>query len=144
MLFNTKKDFTLIFVFLFIFILLSSISLFSILFENDKSLLWPFFGLVSFIALLFISILKTTYFRLDEDVLFCKSLIFTKKIFYSSIRKVEKQKGIYAGLKFSTAWRGLVIHYNKFDELLISPEDEEIFIEKLNERIELRKSGKNF
>lgn len=144
MLFNTKKDFTLIFVFLFIFILLSSISLFSILFENDKSLLWPFFGLVSFIALLFISISKTTYFRLDEDVLFCKSLIFTKKIFYSSIRKVEKQKGIYAGLKFSTAWRGLVIHYNKFDELLISPEDEEIFIEKLNERIELRKSGKNF
>jgi len=144
MLFNTKKDLTLIFVFLFIFILLSSISLFSILFENDKSLLWPFFGLVSFIALLFISILKTTYFRLDEDVLFCKSLIFTKKIFYSSIRKVEKQKGIYAGLKFSTAWRGLVIHYNKFDELLISPEDEEIFIEKLNERIELRKSGKNF
>ncbi|MFM7661116.1 MAG: PH domain-containing protein [Bacteroidota bacterium] len=94
--------------------------------------------------LLFISIFKTTYFRLDEDVLFCKSLIFTKKIFYSSIRKVEKQKGIYAGLKFSTAWRGLVIHYNKFDELLISPEDEEIFIEKLNEHIELRKSGKDF
>lgn len=144
MLFNTKKDFTLIFVFLFIFILLSSVFLFSILFENDNSLLWPFFGLVSFIVLLFISIFKTTYFRLDKDVLFCKSLIFTKKIFYSSIRKVEKQKGIYAGLKFSTAWRGLVIHYNKFDELLISPEDEEIFIEKLNERIELCKSGKNF
>lgn len=144
MLFNTKKDFTLIFVFLFIFILLSPAFLFSILFENDNSLLWLFFGLVSFIVLLFISIFKTTYFRLDEDVLFCKSLIFTKKIFYSSIRKVEKQKGIYAGLKFSTAWRGLVIHYNKFDELLISPEDEEIFIEKLNEHIELRKSGKDF
>jgi hypothetical protein len=63
-------------------------------------------------------------------------LIFTKKIPYSSIRKVEKQQGIYAGIKFSTAWKGLVVHYNKYDELLISPDNEEIFLEKINEQME--------
>lgn len=135
MLFKTKKDFTLFFVFLFVFILYTVISIFSIVYEKDYSVVWPFSGVLTFLAFLFISIFKTTYFRLEEDYLFCRSLVFTKQIPYSSIRKVEKQKGIYAGIKFSTAWKGLVVHYNKYDELLISPENEELFLEKITERI---------
>jgi hypothetical protein len=87
------------------------------------------------LASFFISIYKTTYFRLEEDYLFCKSLVFTKEISYSSIRKIERQKGIYAGIKFSTAWKGIIVHYNKYDELLISPENEELFLGKITERI---------
>ncbi|MFM7668865.1 MAG: PH domain-containing protein [Bacteroidota bacterium] len=136
MLFKTKKDFTLLFVFLFVFILYSIISIFSIVYENDYSVIWAFSVVLTILAFLFISIYKTTYFRLDEDVLFCRSLFFTKQIPYSSIRKVEKQQGIYAGFKFSTAWKGLIVHHNKYDEILISPENEELFIEKLTERIQ--------
>jgi hypothetical protein len=91
---------------------------------------------LTFLALLFISIYKTTFFRLDQHNLFCKSLVFKKEIPYSSIRKVEKQQGIYVGIKFSTAWKGIIVYYNKYDELLISPENEEIFIAKIHERIE--------
>jgi hypothetical protein len=137
MLFKAKKDYTLFFVFLFVFILYMVISIFSIVYENDFSVIWAFSGVLTFLALLFISIYKTTYFRLEDEILFCRSLFFTKRVPYSSIRKVEKQKGIYAGIKFSTAWKGLVVHYNKYDEILISPENEELFIEKLNERIQL-------
>jgi energy-coupling factor transporter transmembrane protein EcfT len=137
MLFRAKKDYTFLIVFLFVLLLYSGISLFTIIYEDDYSVIWVFLIVLTFLALLFISIYKTTYFRLEDEILFCRSLFFTKRVPYSSIRKVEKQKGIYAGIKFSTAWKGLVVHYNKYDEILISPENEELFIEKLNERIQL-------
>jgi energy-coupling factor transporter transmembrane protein EcfT len=136
MLFRAKKDYTFLIVFLFVLLLYSGISLFTIIYEDDCSVIWVFLIVLTFLALLFISIYKTTYFRLDQHNLFCKSLIFKKEIPYSSIRKVEKQQGIYAGIKFSTAWKGIIVHYNKYDELLISPENEEIFIVKIQERIE--------
>jgi energy-coupling factor transporter transmembrane protein EcfT len=136
MLFRAKKDYTFLIVFLFVLLLYSGISLFTIIYEDDYSVIWVFLIVLTFLALLFISIYKTTYFRLDQHNLFCKSLIFKKEIPYSSIRKVEKQQGIYAGVKFSTAWKGIIVHYNKYDELLISPENEEIFIAKIHERIE--------
>jgi hypothetical protein len=135
MLFKTKKDYTLFFVFLFVFFLYLGISIFSIIYDNDYSVIWVFSIVLILLASFFISIYKTTYFRLEEDYLFCKSLVFTKEISYSSIRKIERQKGIYAGIKFSTAWKGIIVHYNKYDELLISPENEELFLEKITERI---------
>jgi len=136
MLFRAKKDYTFLIVFLFVLLLYSGISLFTIIYEDDCSVIWVFLIVLTFLALLFISIYKTTYFRLDQHNLFCKSLIFKKEIPYYSIKKVEKQQGIYAGVKFSTAWKGIIVHYNKYDELLISPENEEIFIVKIQERIE--------
>lgn len=136
MLFRAKKDYTFLIVFLFVLLLYSGISLFTIIYEDDYSVIWVFLIVLTFLALLFISIYKTTYFRLDQHNLFCKSLIFKKEIPYYSIKKVEKQQGIYAGVKFSTAWKGIIVHYNKYDELLISPENEEIFIAKIHERIE--------
>ena len=136
MLFRAKKDYTFLIVFLFVLLLYSGISLFTIIYEDDYSVIWVFLIILTFLALLFISIYKTTYFRLDQHNLFCKSLIFKKEIPYSSIKKVEKQQGIYVGIKFSTAWKGIIVHYNKYDELLISPENEEIFIVKIQERIE--------
>ena len=136
MLFRAKKDYTFLIVFLFVLLLYSGISLFTIIYEDYYSVIWVFLIVLTFLALLFISIYKTTYFRLDQHNLFCKSLIFKKEIPYSSIKKVEKQQGIYAGVKFSTAWKGIIVHYNKYDELLISPENEEIFIVKIQERIE--------
>jgi energy-coupling factor transporter transmembrane protein EcfT len=136
MLFRAKKDYTFLIVFLFVLLLYSGISLFTIIYEDDYSVIWVFLIVLTFLALLFISIYKTTYFRLDQHNLFCKSLIFKKEIPYSAIKKVEKQQGIYAGVKFSTAWKGIIVHYNKYGELLISPENEEIFIVKIQERIE--------
>jgi len=136
MLFRAKKDYTFLIVFLFVLLLYSGISLFTIIYEDDYSVIWVFLIVLTFLALLFISIYKTTYLRLDRHNLFCKSLVFKKEIPYSSIRKVEKQQGIYVGIKFSTAWKGIIVHYNKYDELLISPENEEIFIAKIHERIE--------
>ncbi|MFM7682429.1 MAG: PH domain-containing protein [Bacteroidota bacterium] len=133
--FETKRDKTFPFIFLFVFILYSGIASYSIIAENDYSVIWPFSGVLLFLALLFYLIFKTTYFVFEENQLVCRSLFFKRIIPYSTIRKVEKQKGLYAGLKMSTAWKGLVLHYNKYDELLISPEREEEFILELESRV---------
>ncbi|MBM3185628.1 MAG: PH domain-containing protein [Bacteroidetes bacterium] len=133
--FETKRDKTFPIIFLFVFILYSGIASYSIIAENDSSVIWPFSGVLLFLALLFYLIFKNTYFVFEENQLVCRSLFFKRIIPYSTIRKIEKQKGLYAGLKMSTAWKGLVIHYNKYDELLISPEREEEFILELESRV---------
>lgn len=133
--FETKRDKTFPIIFLFVFGLYSGIACFSIITENDYSVILPFSGVLLFLAILFYLIIKTTYFVFEENQLVCRSLFFKRNISYSDIRKVEKQKGLYAGLKMSTAWKGLVVHYNKYDELLISPEREEEFILEIKNRI---------
>jgi hypothetical protein len=133
--FETKRDKTFLFIFLFVFVLYSGISSYSVIYENDYSVIWPFSIVLIFIGFLFFLIVKTTYYVFQENELVCYSLFFKRVIAYSSIRKVEKQKGLYAGLKMSTAWKGIVVHYNKYDELLISPEPEEEFILEIEKRI---------
>ena len=132
--FETKRDYTFPIIFLFVFIVYACISIYVILTEKNFSILWGFSGVLALLGILFYTILKTTYFIFEEDNLVCKSLFVKRSIPYSSIRKIEKQKGLYAGLKMSTSMKGLVIYYNKFDELLISPEKVDEFIAEVEKR----------
>lgn len=84
--------------------------------------------------ILFISIFRSTHYTFEEDNLLCKSLIFKRRIPYNSMRKIEQNTSLYAGLKMSTAFRGIIIHYNKYDELFISPSESERFIALIQER----------
>jgi hypothetical protein len=95
-----------------------------------------FYGLGSIWLMLSILIVwilpKTTRYTFHDDHLLCQSMGFKKRIPYHTLRSVEPANGFYAGWKMSTAWKCLVIHYNKYDELLISPENEEMFIQCFN------------
>jgi hypothetical protein len=133
--FETKRDNTFIFIFLFVVVLYSVIASYSIIAENDYSVIWPFSLVLAILTLLFYLIVKTTYFVFEENQLVCRSLFFKRSISYSDIKKIEKQKGLYVGFKMSTAWKGIVVHYNKYDELLVSPEREEEFIQEIQHRI---------
>jgi hypothetical protein len=98
--------------------------------ENSKDIV---FFQVFFIGLgiFYYILMQTTDYTFKKDVLYCRSVIFRKSLPYSSIRKIEVGTKLYGGLKFSTSLQGLIIHYNKFDDLFISPEKPELFIEKL-------------
>ncbi len=133
--YETKRDYTFLVIFLFVFLIYSCVSIYSVYYKQDKSSVWAFIVVLSLITLFLVLIYKTTFFILEENELICKSLFITRKIPYQNIRRVEKQKGLYAGLKMSTAWKGIVVHYNKYDDLLISPEREEVFIKELELRI---------
>ena len=86
--------------------------------------------------LLFWGIFRSTHYTFEQDTLLCRSLMFKRRISYESIRKIEQNTSLYAGLKMSTAFRGIIIHYNKYDELFISPAESERFLSLLKERNE--------
>jgi hypothetical protein len=92
------------------------------------------FVVLFFQQLLIFGIIKTTNYTLEEDTLYCRSLIFKRRIPYSPIRKIQQNTSMYAGLKMSTSFRGIVIHYNKYDELFISPVENDRFVALLKER----------
>ncbi len=84
--------------------------------------------------LLFLGVFRSTHYTFEPDTLLCRSLIFKRRIPYASIRKIEQHTSMYAGLKLSTSFRGILIHYNKYDELFISPAESDRFIALLKER----------
>jgi len=135
MIFKTRVDLFYKLVVVFVFLLFSFI-LFNINFETD------FFGF-NFILIIQITILfffigsaLTTKFIISDTELICKTFYWKKSIPLNLIRKVEKQTNLFAGWKISTAYKGVIVHYNKYDELLISPENELGFINELNKRID--------
>jgi hypothetical protein len=97
-----------------------------------------FYGLAIiwlFLALFLLWILpKTTHYTFLDDHLLCQSVGIKKRIYYETFKKIEPSNGLYAGWKMSTAWKCLVLHYNKYDELLISPANEEEFIKMFDEK----------
>lgn len=84
------------------------------------------------VALLFWFYFGTSY-KLSEDELFYRCGPIKGKIEISKITEIIKRKTLWVGLKPATARNGLIIKYNKYDEIYISPETNELFIEKILE-----------
>lgn len=94
---------------------------------------WVPIILVSTISLFLFSIVRGTNYEFREDCLYLKMSFFRKKIPYESIKRVELGKHLwYVGYKFACAWRNtLVISFNTYDDVLISPENHQGFIDEL-------------
>ncbi len=107
--------------------------LYNIYFQNWADAI-VLFCVLFFQFLLIFGLIKTTNYTFEEDTLYCRSLIFKRRIPYTSIRKIEQNTSLYAGLKMSTSFRGIVIHYNKYDELFISPLENDRFVALLKTR----------
>lgn len=126
--FESKRDWTFPIIWAFVFLVYSFIGFFIVMEGGHYFDLILLFVVWIGIGLLFYLFLITTYYTLEEDELICHVLGFKKRILVKEIRKIETKKGLYAGLKINTSWKGLVISYGKWDEILISPADEVEFI----------------
>ena len=91
---------------------------------------------IHFLLILFlIWTYKTTFYKIENSDLYWKSGPFKGKIDISKINKIEYHKGIIV----PTIWKpalshiGLIITYNKYDDIYISPEKSEQFITQLLE-----------
>jgi hypothetical protein len=119
----------------FVFLIYLGVGFLMYLPNGDVS---AFYGLAIiwlFLALFLLWILpKTTHYTFLDDHLLCQSVGIKKRIYYETFKKIEPSNGLYAGWKMSTAWKCLVLHYNKYDELLISPAKEEEFIKMFEEK----------
>jgi predicted ABC-type exoprotein transport system permease subunit len=83
------------------------------------------FVIAGFIAWLWIE----TYYILNEDVLFVRMGPITKSIPVSSITKVKSTKSWIASA--ATSSQRILIHYGRYDEIYISPLNEELFVAEL-------------
>jgi hypothetical protein len=128
--FRTKTEWFLWAAVGFVFLIYLGVGLLMYLPNGDVS---AFYGLAIiwlFLALFLLWILpNTTHYTFLDDHLLCQSLGFKKRIYYETFNKLEPSNGLYAGWKMSTAWNCLILRYNKYDELLISPQDEAAFTE---------------
>ena len=81
-------------------------------------LLWSYYG---------------TYYELTQKQIKYNCGPIKGKIEIKEIREVIKGKTLWVGLKPATARKGLIIKYGKFDEIYISPQTNDEFINQLLE-----------
>ena len=89
-------------------------------------LLWIFYG---------------TKYELSENHLKYKCGPINGKIELKKINQIVKEKSLWSGLRPATARNGLIIKYEKYNEIYISPKTNETFIKKileLNSGIEIK------
>ncbi|MDT0677022.1 PH domain-containing protein, partial [Autumnicola musiva] len=87
----------------------------------------------------------STKYVLNQNHLIYQSGPIRGKIEIERIRKIIKGKSLWTGFKPAIARKGLIIKFDKYDEIYISPESNEMFVKKileLNPKIELVSSMK--
>ena len=129
--FESKRDWTFPFVWGLLSIIYSSVGIVITSNGGNYSELIVLAVVWALQGTFFYLFLRTTFYTIDEEYLVCHIFGFKKRIRVSEIRRIEPQKGLYAGFKINTAWKGLVVSYGKWDEILISPAQEQLFIETI-------------
>ena len=129
--FESKRDWTFPFIWGFLSIIYSIVGIVIISSGGNYSELIVLAVVWVLQGTFFYFFLRTTFYTIDEEQLVCHIFGFKKRIRLSEIRRIEPQKGFYAGLKINTAWKGIVVSYGKWDEILISPAQEQLFIETI-------------
>ena len=113
-----------------LFLLLLTIPAF---FEDSYEPFLVLFSIHFLVILFLIWTYKTTFYKIENTDLHWKSGPFKGKIDITKINRIEYHKGIYV----PTIWKpalshiGLIITYNKYDDIYISPENKEAFINDL-------------
>lgn len=83
----------------------------------------------------------STYYRVDNEYLHYTSGPFCGKIAVKSIKEVVRNRTLWVGFRPALSPKGLIIRYNKWDEIYISPQHKEAFLTellKLNEQIQIK------
>lgn len=82
----------------------------------------------------------STGYELQDGVLFYHSGPTNGSVPVNSIRKIETHSRAWGNIHAGLTFRGLMITYNKWDEIFIDPKDQEEFLQellKLNPEIQI-------
>ena len=102
--------------------------------ETSKNEAYLFLFVISILFLFILSITLKTHYIFDPKTLICRSGFIKKQIEYSEIKKVTTNTTLFVGLKLSLSIKGIVVHYGKYEEIFISPQEQEKFLEMLQEK----------
>ncbi len=101
-------------------------------------------GLIYFTFIFFLTIIiwgffNTSYY-IENKYFKYKSGPFYGKIEVSRINTIVKNKTLWSGYKMATATKGLIVKFDNYKEIYISPKSNELFIKeilKLNDKIKI-------
>jgi len=91
------------------------------------------FVILAATTLMMIAFYTHTYYRIEGNELRWRSSILFGKFSISSIHKVAVNQTLWVGTRPATAKNGVIIYYNKYDEIYFSPSDNEAFLAALLE-----------
>jgi hypothetical protein len=91
-------------------------------------------AIISGLALiLFLWIWFDTYYVISDKELLYKSGFIKGAINIDSIYEIERNKTRYSGIRPSLSMKGLIVKYNKYDDIYLSPKDADGFLEALKQ-----------
>lgn len=132
--FDSKKDILFSFIILGISVLLIGTIVFDVVEGKMKTVgYWPLMLVFGIVGLLLWLYFGTNYELSKTDGLIYRSGPCKGKINTDRITEIIKGKTLWVGFRPATARKGLIIKYDKYNELYISPKTNEIFIEKILE-----------
>ncbi|WP_179317025.1 PH domain-containing protein [Winogradskyella undariae] len=101
--------------------------------EIEQQEYWPLIVIFGVVILIFWLFFGTNYELTKQDGLIYKCGPLKGQIKIEEITQIIKGKTLWVGLKPATSRNGLIIKYNKYDEIYISPKTNETFIKKILE-----------
>ena len=72
-----------------------------------------------------------TYYRVDTTHIHYRSGPFRGKIAIDAIRELQRNTTMWSGFRPALARKGIIVKYNKYDEIYFSPDSNESFINAL-------------
>ncbi len=72
-----------------------------------------------------------TYYKIEDNELMYRSGPINGKILIAQIIEIQTNASNFVGLKPATASKGIIVKYNRWDEIYLSPEREKDFITAL-------------
>jgi hypothetical protein len=104
-------------------------SVLAIISLSDKAYIASF--LLIAVTAYFVWMWFDTYYVIQDNKLIYRSALLKGSINIDTIVEIIKNKGAYSGIKPALSMKGIVIKYNRWDEIYISPKNAEQFINAL-------------
>lgn len=129
---NISKYTKYLFIFIITVILVATVPA---LFSDDRTGLTIVLAINGITLLFLFWLYFTTAYYLTNETLICKSGPFKQAIELKTIKKIEHHNGIVVPVTWKMSWdkKGIIITYNSYDDIYISPKKQEEFINKLIE-----------
>lgn len=133
MLFKSEQSIFSYFIFVFLPAVFGFIAIYAPDEENEGEGLWIPLTVFGLLFCFFVYTFFTTYYTISQTKFSYKCGFFKGKIDIQKIRKIEYNNSIFVPVTLKLGWshKGLIINYNQYDDVYISPKNRDQFVAEL-------------
>ena len=128
--FQSRKDNLFAFIFIVVILLLLGMPVFQFLQAGWTPDMWFLFVNLAVAAFL-LWLWYGTRYRIDDTHIHYRSGPFRGKIAIAAIREVQRDTTLWVGFRPALARKGIIVKYNKYNEIYFSPDNNDTFINSL-------------